>query len=338
MTLYLHGMGHYHPENEISNAFLEELDIGTNDEWILERVGIRSRRTVLPLDYVRQTRNSDIREAADAQELTTAQLGARAAQMALDRAGLTAADIGLVISGSSSPSYVTPADACFLAKELDIEVPSLDLQSACTTFLAQLAAVAWLDPTRMPDYVLLVATESLTTTVDYRDRATAVLFGDGAAAAVVSMNHPAPATILKTHLRSSPAGADKVLIPRTSYFSQEGRAVQMFAIKRTIEGFRRIAEAAAELDERGSRPLHLIGHQANARVLDQVCRRCEIPPELHHANVELRGNTGGASAPSVLSMDWEKFGANDDVALVAVGGGLTWARALVRFGEAGGVA
>lgn len=335
MTLHLHGMGHFHPENEISNAFLEDLDIETNDEWIVERVGIRSRRTVLPLDYIRTTRNRDVREAPDAQEFTTAQLGARAARVALDRAGLKPSDIGLVISGSSSPNYVTPADAAFLAKELDIEVPAFDLQSACTTFLSQLAAIAWIDPARIPDYVLLVATEALTTAIDYDDRGTAVLFGDGAAAAVVSMKHPGRASIWNTHLNSSPAGADKVVIPRTGYFHQEGRAVQMFAIKRTVEGFRRIAEAAGELEESGSRPLHLIGHQANARVLDQVCRRCEIPPDRHHSNVELRGNTGGASAPSVLSMEWEKFGAQDDAALVAVGGGLSWGRALVRFGEAG---
>ena len=88
MTLFLHGLGHFHPENEITNRFLEELDIGTNDEWILERVGIRSRRTALPLDYIRSTRNRDVRAAAEATLYTTAEIGRRAAELAIERAGI----------------------------------------------------------------------------------------------------------------------------------------------------------------------------------------------------------------------------------------------------------
>ena len=99
MTLWLHGLGHFHPENEISNRFLEELDIGTSNQWILERVGIRVRRTALCLDYIRQTHNRDIRAAAEASAYTTAELGARAARMAIGRAGLDARAIGMVISG-----------------------------------------------------------------------------------------------------------------------------------------------------------------------------------------------------------------------------------------------
>jgi 3-oxoacyl-[acyl-carrier-protein] synthase-3 len=138
--------------------------------------------------------------------------------------------------------------------------------------------------------------------------------------------------VLHASAHSSPAGADKVLITRTGYFVQDGRAVQMFAIKRTREGYERIVEARRDDGESEGRLLHFVGHQANLRVLEQVCTRCNIAPELHHANVELRGNTGGSSAPSVLSMDWEKWQAHDDVAVSVVGGGLTWARALIRFG------
>jgi 3-oxoacyl-[acyl-carrier-protein] synthase-3 len=107
----------------------------------------------------------------------------------------------------------------------------------------------------------------------------------------------------------------------------------MFAIKRTQEGYERLVEARRDDPEAEGRPLHFVGHQANLRVLEQVCERCGIAPELHHANVELFGNTGGASAPSVLSMEWEKWRAHDDVAVSVVGGGLTWARVLLRFGE-----
>jgi 3-oxoacyl-[acyl-carrier-protein] synthase-3 len=168
--------------------------------------------------------------------------------------------------------------------------------------------------------------------VDYSDRNTAVLFGDGAAAAVVSTRIPGRARVEHVHAASSPAGADKVRIPRTGYFVQEGRAVQGFAIKRTREGYERIVVARREEVEADARPLHFVGHQANLRVLEQVCQRCGIAPERHHANVELHGNTGGSSAPCVLSMEWEKWQAQDDVAVSVVGGGLTWARALIRFG------
>jgi 3-oxoacyl-[acyl-carrier-protein] synthase-3 len=334
VTLHLHGLGHFHPENEISNKLLEELEIGTSNDWIVERVGIRARRTVLSLDYIRTTKNRDVRAAPEAALYTNAQLGARAAELALARAGIDRSRIGMVLSGSSAPSVTCPAEAAFVAKQLGIEVPAFDLNSACTTFLAHLHHLSLMDPERLPDFVLIVQAETLTTAVDYADRNTAVLFGDGAAAAVVSLRAPGAARVLHVNVQSSPAGADKVLIPRTGYFGQDGRAVQMFAIKRTREGYERIVEARREEPDAEARPLHFVGHQANLRVLEQVCERCSIPPERHHANVELHGNTGGASAPSVLSMEWEKWQPQDDVAVSVVGGGLTWARALVRFGGA----
>ena len=107
MSLFLHGLGHFHPENEITNAFLEELDIGTNNEWIMERVGIESRRTALPLDYIRETRNVDVRAACEAAEYTLAQTGAKAAELALQRAGIDKSQIGLVIAGSVSYTHLT---------------------------------------------------------------------------------------------------------------------------------------------------------------------------------------------------------------------------------------
>src|SRR5688572_24479471 len=102
VAVQLHGLGHAHPEPEISNRFLESLEIGTDDAWIMERVGIRSRRTVLPLDYIRTTRNRDPRAALEAAVESNATLGARAARMALERAGVAASDVGLVIAGNSA--------------------------------------------------------------------------------------------------------------------------------------------------------------------------------------------------------------------------------------------
>lgn len=329
MTLWLHGLGHFHPTNEITNRFLEELEIGTTDSWILERVGIRTRRTALALDYIRETRNRDLRAAAEASEFTTAELGAQAAAQAIDRAGIARAEIGMVIAGSSAPDHVSPADACNVARALELEVPAFDVNSACTSLLVQVHLLSMMDPARLPAYVLLVASDSLTKTVDYQDRSAAVLWGDGAAAAVVSTQVPGRACILGTNLDSRPSAGDKVVVPRTGYFAQEGRAVQTFAIKQTCVGFEALREHYA-CDER---LLHFVGHQANLRMLETVCRRCAVPPERHHSNVEWYGNTGAASSASVISMSWEKWRPRDDVAVVGVGAGLTWSSYLLRFGD-----
>jgi len=329
MSLYLNGIGHYHPENEITNRFLEELEIGTTDEWILERVGIRSRRTVLPLDYIRDTRNADPRAAVEAAAHTDAQMGAQAADIAMARAGISRSDIGMVIAGSSGTDWLSPAGACNIACELGIEAPAFDIVSACTSFYAQLYTLSLMQPDKLPDYVLLVVPESLTKTVNYADRSAAVLWGDGAAAAVVSTRPCAAGRILGNTLQSSPAGWDKVTVARTGHFEQQGRTVQTFGIKRMT----RCLAALRDEFEAEDRRFHFIGHQANLRMLESVCRSCDIAPDRHHTNVEWFGNTGCASSASVVSASWEKWTGSDDIALVGVGSGLTWSSYLIRFGD-----
>lgn len=328
MTLFLHGLAHFHPENEITNRFLEELEIGTSDEWILERVGIRSRRTALPLDYIRTTRNRDVRAAAEATLYPTAELGRRASELAIERAGIDRSQIGMLIAGSSAPDFASPADACNVAAALGLEVPAFDVNSACTSLLVQVHLLSLMDPARLPPFVLLVAPDSLTKTVDYTDRTAAVLWGDAAAAAVVSTRVPGRAQILGSTIASRPSSGSKVVVPRTGHFSQEGRTVQAFAIRESAKLYERLRESF-ESDER---TLHFVGHQANQRMLESICERCGIAPERHHANVEWFGNTGAASSASVLSMQWEKWQPRDDVAVVGVGAGLTWSSYLLRFG------
>jgi len=330
LTLYLHGLGHAHPDHEITNRFLEELDIGTDDEWILERVGIHARRTVLPLDYIRTTRNADPRAALDAADWSQAELGARAARMAIERAGIQPSDIGLVIAGNSAnETFTCPAGACLVSRELELEVPSFDVSSACTSFYVQLHWLSMMQPRRMPDYVLILAPETLTTTVDYSDRTTAVLWGDGAAAAVVSATHGSRLELVDSTLESRPSGAEKVLIPRGGHFTQEGRTVQAFGIRQMS----RCVSALREQYEQDGRAFHFIGHQANLRMLERVREQSGVRRDRHHTNVEWYGNTGAASAASVISMLWEKWGPRDDVAVAGVGSGLTWASYLLRFGE-----
>lgn len=329
MSLNLVGLGHFHPENEITNSFLESLDIGTTDDWILDRVGIRSRRTALPLDYIRETKNRDPRQALEVAEYSQAQMGARAARLALERAGIEASQIGLVIGGGCAPDTVTPADACNLARELGIESPAFDVASACTSFYAGVQVLSMMSPERLPDYVLLASMEGMTRTVDFSDRSSAVLWGDAAAAAVISTKHAGRAELLGSRLHTDPSGAGKVVVPRLGHFDQEGRTVQMFAIKKTSAEL--VAQREIWADD--ERPFHFIGHQANLRMLEKVCERCDIAADRHHSNAEWFGNTGAASGASVLSQNWDKWKAHDDVAMVGVGAGLTWGSYLVRFKE-----
>lgn len=329
MTVFLHGLGHFHPNNEITNQFLEDLDIGTDDQWIMERVGIRSRRTVMPLDYIRETQNVEPRAAMDAAEYTNAQMGARAAELAISRAGIDKGQIGMVIGGTSAADTATPAEGCNVSRILELEVPSFDVISACTSFYVQLYLLSLMQPEKLPDYVLLVATDGLTKTVDYRDRAAAVLWGDGAAAAVISTRHESRARILGNTLDGSPAGNEKVVVPRLGHFRQDGRTIQVFGIKRMT---RMLANLQAEF-EQPDRHFNFVGHQANRRMLESVVKSRNIPNDRHHSNVEWFGNTGSASSASVISMLWEKWTDSDDVAVVGVGAGLAWSGYLLRIGE-----
>lgn len=327
MGLNLLSMGHFNPENEITNQFLTDLDIGTNDNWIVERTGIRSRRTALPLDYIRETKNAEPRAALEAAEYTNAEMGAKAAEMALTRAGLTAADVGLLIGGGCAPDTVSPAEACNIGRVLGVEAPSLDINSACSSFIAGIYMLSMMDPKKLPPFVLLVCAEAMTRTVDYSDRSAAVLWGDGSLAAVLSTREKGRAELIGQTMTSDPQGSEKVVVPRLGHFAQEGRTVQSFAIRKTSDLYLRHLE---EFDD-DERNLHFVGHQANLRMLESVCRRCKILEERHHKNCEFLGNTGGASSGSVISQSWDKWSTRDDISVVGVGSGLTWGSYLMRF-------
>ena len=324
--LYLHGLGHFYPENCIDNAFLTSLNIGTDDAWVMERVGIRTRRTVLPLDYIFRTKNEHPSEAAHWSLHTNAETGAFAARMAIERAGIDASQIGLVIAGGCSPQYSIPAEACQVAAQLGLSVPAYDLNSACSSFAVQLHHLRMTRPEALPDYVLVVNVENTTRTVDYRDRRTAVLWGDGSSAAVVSARVPAAARVRQSVVYSDPAGWNKVLIPAGGHFAQEGSAVQGFAIRKSVAT---LNELASRL--RGSRSdLIFVGHQANLMMLRSVCERGSIDAAHHLFNVDAFGNCGAAGAPGVLSQNWHALPPQAEIALVVVGSGLTWGGVLIE--------
>jgi 3-oxoacyl-[acyl-carrier-protein] synthase-3 len=328
-SLYLHALGHHHPDNVIDNRFLEELDIGTSEAWILERVGIRERRTALPLDYIRLTRNADVRAGFEAAEYGNVESARRAALHALSRAGLTAGDIGMVVSGGCTSDAAIPAEASRVAAALGIEATAFDLSAACSSFGAQLHLLASM-AVSLPPYVLIVNPENTTRVVDYADRASAVLWGDGTSAAIVSSTVRARARVVETSLASSPKGADAVTIPRFGHFRQQGSVVQRFAIKTTLAvAGKALPSSRARVAETGGRLL-FVGHQANRLMLQAVVQRLDI--DMHWHNVEAFGNTGAAGAPTVLSQRWDDLLAGDVIVLVVVGSGLTWSGARIEIG------
>ncbi len=288
--MFLHGLGHFHPETVIDNAFLASLGIDTNDEWIVERVGIRRRHTVLPLEYIRQTLNRDPRAALEAATMSNAETGAEAAKLALARAGLQPSDIGLVVAGGCSPDECIPAEACRVAEQLNIDAPALDIGSACSSFCAQLYFLEAMRPEKLPEHILVVNPENSTRVVDYSDRSSCVLWGDGSTAAVVSPGRPGRWRVAETYLRGDPAGADKVKVPRFGFFTQNGPAVQTFAVRRASETYLALLELhKARGGEVGN--LTFIGHQANLRMLEAVVKRCEIPSGRHLFNVDASAAT-----------------------------------------------
>jgi 3-oxoacyl-[acyl-carrier-protein] synthase III len=324
--LYVHGLGHFHPENVIDNAFLESLDIGTTEEWIMSRVGIEQRRTVLPLDYLRETKNADPRAAEEAVEFTNAQTGARAAEMAIERAGIDKQDVGLVLSGGCSPQWSVPAEASMVAKELELEVPAFDMHAACSTFGLHLHYLSKMGDA-VPDYVLCLCIENNTRVIDYRDRSGCVLWGDGSSAAIVSTKHEGRAQVLSSSFGGSPAGALDVTVPRYGFFAQNGSKVQKFAIKRMVA---LLAESKAVP---GTNPDELvyIGHQANLTMLRSVAKRGAVAEGYHWYNIREYGNQGSAGAPNVLSQRWDEVPSGQRVATIVVGSGLSWSRCLLAF-------
>jgi 3-oxoacyl-[acyl-carrier-protein] synthase-3 len=318
--LYLHGLGHFHPDTVLDNHFLSSLDIGVDVKWIEDRVGIVERRTTLPLEYLRQTRNQDPRAAAEAAHTTPTEMSVKAAQLALQRAGLDVSQLGMIVSGGCSPEMQIPADSSRIANALGLRVTCFDLQSACSSFASQIHFLNQMKEEALPDYVLVVNSETFTRSIDYNDRRQAVLFGDAATAAIVSTRVPAPSTISETSFGRDPAGQHQITIPTGGHFAQEGHAVQVFAIKTTTDVVRNLQASVPETETRRQ---VFIGHQANLRMLESVCKRTGIALEDHYANVAYFGNCGAAGAPSVLSQKWDEL-RNTVVHMAVVGSGLAW--------------
>jgi 3-oxoacyl-[acyl-carrier-protein] synthase-3 len=235
----------------------------------------------------------------------------------------------MVISGSSAPDVASPAEASTVAAQLGIDVPAFDMNSACTSFALQIHFLSNMNPGVLPPYILITQPENLTRCLDFSDRRSACLFGDGSTAAVVSLTEPSDKIIDATHFDAKPSCWDKVSIRRTGHFNQDGSAVQGFAIRKTTDALRIIQAANPSLNGH----LKFVGHQANLGMLRTVCERCGISPENHWHNVEFFGNTATAGAPGSLSLHWADLKPGDHVALVQVGAGLSWAHMMLTVKE-----
>lgn len=319
------GTGYYLPEKVLTNADLEKM-VDTSDEWIVSRTGIRERRLAGP-------------------EETVSMMAAQAAQAAIARAGLTAEDIDLILLGTFTPDRQLPSAACLLQARLGVkEAASWDFSAACSAFLYGLEMGTGLLRTGKYRHILLVAAEKLTSVVDWQDRNTCVLFGDGAGAVVLGLNGGQGRVIdctigadgSKDKLLEIPAGGceepitPEVLEARRNFVRMEGRETFKVAVSRMARACKTL------LKRNGLSPddvTWLVPHQANLRIMKGVAKAVGIPVERVYINVDRLGNMSGATVPIALAeMDHnEVLKKGDLVLLVAFGGGLTWGASLIEW-------
>ena len=296
------------PESRLTNADLEQM-LDTNDQWIVERTGIRERRVAGP-------------------DETTATLGAAAAVAAIKDAGLTPEDIGLLMVATCTPVQVLPSTAALIQDALGLRCGALDIGAACAGFVYGLVAVSGMgagQPT------LLVGAETLTRITDPDDRSTRILFGDGAGAAVVGTGSDPAAGLLAWDLGCDGSAAPLLEVPvGDRYMRMEGSEVFRRAVRIVVDSaavtLQRAGLAASDVDL-------FVPHQANVRIIDACCARLGIPMERTAVNLDRYGNTSAASIPMALAEAAEagRLKAGDVVLLSGFGAGMTWASALLRW-------
>lgn len=319
------GTGRAVPPASLSNHDLERV-LDTSDEWIHSRTGINSR-------YVLRTGESLLDVAL------------QASRRALDKAGVKAGDLDAIIAGTVSSEYAFPSFGCQLQRGLGVtSIPAFDVAAACSGFLYALAVADFSMRGGAWRKVLVVGADALSTMVNWTDRGTAVLFGDGAGAAVI-LHEPGPRGVLETLLRSAGEVWDLLSLRATGVrasieaelrrdpedaLKMRGPELFKIAVKSMADITRQVVERAGfQLSD-----LHLVvPHQANIRILNAVAERLGIPAEKVFVNLERYGNTSAASVPIALDEAWEagRFGDNDLVLLNACGGGLTWGASLLRW-------
>jgi 3-oxoacyl-[acyl-carrier-protein] synthase-3 len=325
-VLHILGMGTCHPTTSIDNHFLEALDVGTNAQWIEEKIGILERVTSLPIDYIRTTRNQDPRMAKDVASTNAVELGVNAAKAALAQAGISTADVGMLIVNCCAPEQTVPGEAVRIAQQLGVEAPAFDVYTACPAFALHIDFLRNYEEAKLPDFVLCVSTATLTHHVNYNDRSDGAIWGDGAAAWVVSPRHVGKLEILDSMYTADPTRCSAVVVDTYRFFHQDGRAVRDFSVRQTV----RLVKAIEEQYPIDWTRDVFIGHQANRTMLEQITNNREIPPTNHWHNVTYLGNQAGAGAPASLSMHWDKLTPGQYIVVAVVGAGLSWGSIVMR--------
>ena len=319
----------YVPERVLTNGDLEAL-VETSDEWIVARTGIRERRLATAGD-------------------STGSMALAASRTALDRAGVSPEQIDLIIFATDSPDQLMPASASILQDQLGAtRAGGFDLDAACSGFVYALSVGTQFIRSGASETVLVVGADTLTRYIDFSDRGTCILFGDGAGAVVLQASS-ADEGVLASVLGSDGRGASSLYVDglewgpvpdpehdlvRRPYMKMNGSEVFRFAVKV-------VGEAAAQAIDKAGLSIDdvdwMIPHQANLRIIDAAARRLELPREKVWVNVDRYGNTSAASVPICLAeaADSGAFQPGMNLVLVAFGAGLSWAATLVRWGAEG---
>ena len=316
------GVGAYLPEKILTNKELAEF-VDTSDEWIVQRTGIQERHIA-------------------AKDETTSMLGARAARAALAEADLKAEDIDLIILATSTPDWTFPSTATQIQAELGVhQGVAFDLQAVCSGFVFALATADKFLRSGSHKRALVIGAETFSRIIDWTDRTTCVLFGDGAGAVVVEASNSTgdhhERGILTTHLRSDGRHRSKLHVDggpsatqTVGHLRMEGKEVFRFAVGQVTDV---VKDAFAETGLTADDLNWFVPHQANQRIIDMSAHKLGIAPEKVIATVHLHGNTSAASVPLALSVARQdgRIKNGDLVMLEAVGGGFTWGSALVRW-------
>ncbi|MEM7109980.1 MAG: beta-ketoacyl-ACP synthase III [Bacteroidota bacterium] len=325
------GIGHHVPERIVTNDYLSTI-IDTNNEWIIERTGIEERRFIDP--------------AKD----TVANMAAKASRMAMERAGVKAKEIEFIVFATITSDYYFPGSGVLLQRELGLEgIPAMDIKNACSGFIYALSTADQFIKTGMYKKVLVIGAEIQSTALDLttRGRGTAVIFGDGAGAAVLETSEEPG--VLSTHLHADGRFAEELYVkdPGSSRPHEErqpeqildtsgfkvymnGNLVFKHAVVRFMEAINEALDANSITKDQIDL---LVPHQANLRISNYIQSKLDLPDEKVYNNIMRYGNTTAGSIPIAMSEAWEekKIKKDDLVCLAAFGSGFTWASALIKW-------
>lgn len=315
------GTGGYLPKRILTNHDLEEM-VDTTDEWIQERTGIKQRHI-----------------AAEGE--TTADLGAKAARLAMQMAGKNAEDIDLIIVATTTPAKIFPSTACLVQQQLGIHgCPAFDVQAVCTGFVYALATANSFIRSGMAKTALVIGAETLSRIVDWTDRTTCVLFADGAGAVILEESDEPG--ILSTHLHADGRYEELLHVPNVrpsdtsdaqkieAHICMKGNEV----FKMAVNTLGRIADETLAANNFAKEDIDwLVPHQANTRIITATARKLKLPMDKVVVTVDTHGNTSAASVPLALDTAVRdgRIKKDDSVILEAFGGGFTWGSALLKF-------